>query len=110
MDDVNIKKKTKSAFEILWPLVTRYMRPYIGQLALAMLFMLVAAAATASFAKLLQPVLDKAMIGVQHDPSTIHVILPLGAICNPPTAQGGVPMLVLEASTSAFDPAQRSHW
>lgn len=80
MDDVNIKKKTKSAFEILWPLVTRYMRPYIGQLALAMLFMLVAAAATASFAKLLQPVLDKAMIGVQHDPATIHVILPLGAM------------------------------
>jgi len=56
------------------------MTPYVGQLAVAMFFMLVAAGATASFAKLLQPVLDKAMIGVQNNPSTITVIVPLGAL------------------------------
>lgn len=53
------------------------MTPYLGQLVIAIFFMIVAAGATASFAKLLQPVLDKAMIGVQNDPSTIHVIIPL---------------------------------
>lgn len=74
------KPKTKSSFAILVPLVKRYMTPYVGQLGVAMFFMLVAAAATASFAKLLQPVLDKAMIGVQNDPSTIPVIVPLGAL------------------------------
>lgn len=42
--------------------------------------MMIAAAATAAFAKLLQPVLDQAMIGVQNDPQTIHVIVPLGAM------------------------------
>ncbi len=74
------KQKTKSGFAILFPLVKRYMSPYVGQLGVAMLFMLVAAAATASFAKLLQPVLDKAMIGVQSDPTTITVIVPLGVL------------------------------
>lgn len=43
-----------------------------------MFFMLVAAGATAAFAKMLQPILDKAMIGVQKDPSTVNVIVPLG--------------------------------
>lgn len=75
---INSKKKTKSASAILLPLTKKYMAPYMGQLAVAMLFMLIAAGATAVFAKLLQPVLDKAMIGVQQDPTTIHVIVPLG--------------------------------
>ena len=78
MDRVEPKQKTKSALSILTPLVKKYMRPYVGQLCLAMFFMLVAAGATAGFAKLLQPVLDKAMIGVQNDPSTVNVIVPLG--------------------------------
>lgn len=72
--------KTKSAWGILKPIVTKYMAPYWGQLALALFFMLVAAAATAVFAKLLQPVLDKAMIGVQDNPETVSVIIPLGAM------------------------------
>jgi len=80
MDNLNKKPKTKSAYSIMVPLVKRYMKPYVGQLCLAMLFMLVAAGATALFAKLLQPVLDKAMIGVQNDPASVHVILPLGAM------------------------------
>lgn len=70
---------SKSSWAILAPLVKKYMAPYKGQLWLAILFMLIAAGATAVFAQLLQPVLDKAMIGVQRDPSSIHVIIPLGA-------------------------------
>jgi subfamily B ATP-binding cassette protein MsbA len=76
MDEI----KSKSSWGLLKPLVKKYMRPYLGQLLLAFLFMLVAAGATAAFAKLLQPVLDKAMIGVQKDPNTIDVIIPLGAM------------------------------
>lgn len=64
---------------ILLRLLKRYTRPYAGQIGVAMIFMLTAAAATASFAKLLQPVLDKAMIGVQRDPSTFNVVIPIAA-------------------------------
>ncbi len=74
------KKQVTSTFGILRPLIGQYLRPYTGQLAVAFFFMLLAAGATASFAKLLQPVLDKAMIGVQHDPATLHVVVPLGAM------------------------------
>lgn len=74
------KPKTKSALSIMLPLVKKYMKPYVGQLFLALFFMLVAAGATAVFAKLLQPVLDKAMIGVQNNPQTVHVIIPLGGM------------------------------
>lgn len=74
------KIKRKSALEILLPIIKTYLAPYSGQLAIAMLFMFLAAGATAVFAKLLQPVLDKAMIGVQSNPNSIDVILPLGAM------------------------------
>lgn len=67
-----------SGWAVLSRLLKTYTRPYAGQIAVAMFFMLLAAAATAGFAKLLQPVLDKAMIGVKEDPETIGVILPLG--------------------------------
>ncbi len=70
----------RSAFEILKPLIQKYMKPYWGQLAVALVFMVVAAAATASFAKLLQPVLDKAMIGVQHNKEPASVIVPLAGL------------------------------
>jgi len=62
------------------PLLKKYMQPYTGQLGIALFFMLIAAGATAAFAKLLQPVLDKAMIGVQENPNSISVIIPLGAM------------------------------
>jgi subfamily B ATP-binding cassette protein MsbA len=74
------KIKTKSSWALLKPLITKYTSPYLGQLGIALLFMLIAALATAAFAKLLQPVLDKAMIGVQDNPDTVHVIFPLGAM------------------------------
>lgn len=59
------------------PLIRKYMSPYLGQLGVATLFMMLAAAATASFAQLLQPVLDKAMIGVHDDPTTIGHVVPI---------------------------------
>lgn len=80
MDEIKHKQKAKSTMAILWPLVKRYMTPYVGQLSVAILFMLIAAGATAVFAKLLQPVLDKAMIGVQNNPESISVIVPLGVL------------------------------
>lgn len=58
-----LSKKKKSA---TWPLVTRlvksYLRPYVGQLIWAILFMLVAAAMTAAFAALVQPVIDDVLV------------------------------------------------
>jgi subfamily B ATP-binding cassette protein MsbA len=54
------------------------MRPYLGQLGVATFFMMLAAAATAWFAKMLQPVLDKAMIGVHENPETVNAVLPIG--------------------------------
>ncbi len=78
--NIEIKPVKHTTFSLLFPLVRKYLSPYTGQLSIAVFFMLVAAAATASFAKLLQPVLDKAMIGVQDNPQTISVILPLGGM------------------------------
>lgn len=79
MDTIK-KKKSASSWALMKPLIKRYIKPYVGQLGIALFFMLVAAGATALFAKLLQPVLDKAMIGVQNNPSTVNVIIPLGAM------------------------------
>ncbi len=72
------KPASKSSLHILGRLLKRYTKPYLGQIGIAMVFMLTAAGATASFAKLLQPILDKAMIGVQENPQTLHVVIPLG--------------------------------
>ncbi|PZP54670.1 MAG: ABC transporter permease, partial [Micavibrio aeruginosavorus] len=72
------KPAQKSSWQILSRLLKKYTKPYLGQIGIAMIFMLTAAAATASFAKLLQPILDKAMIGVQKNPETLHVVIPLG--------------------------------
>ena len=71
-------KPRQSAYKILKPIIIKYMAPYWGQLGVAVFFMLLAALSTALFAKLLQPILDTAMIGVQKDPSSISVVYPLG--------------------------------
>ena len=71
-------EKRQGTWAVLGPLIKKYMTPYLGQLGVATLFMLIAAAATAAFAQLLQPVLDKAMIGVHDDPSTVSKVLPIG--------------------------------
>ncbi len=62
------------------PLMKKYLPPYKGQLGIAILFMMLAALSTAAFAQLLQPVLDKAMIGVHDDPTTVHKVIPLGLL------------------------------
>lgn len=58
-------------------LVRTYLAPYTGQLIITVFFMLIAAAATAGFAKLLQPVLDKGLIAVQEGEG-LEDIWPLG--------------------------------
>lgn len=75
---VSVVKPRQSAFKILKPIVIKYMAPYWGQLGIAVFFMVLAALSTALFAKLLQPILDTAMIGVQKDPSSISIVYPLG--------------------------------
>lgn len=49
-----------------WPLLQRvtkrYLRPHVGRVALAMVFMMLAAGMTAVFAKLIEPVLDHVLI------------------------------------------------
>lgn len=76
--DVLPPVKRKSTYAILRPLIGKYMSPYWKQLGVAVFFMLIAAFSTALFAKLLQPILDSAMIGVQKNPETITVVYPLG--------------------------------
>lgn len=72
------EQKHQGTWAILGPLIKKYLRPYLGQLGVAIFFMLIAAGATASFAQLLQPVLDKAMIGVHDNPQTVHAVVPIG--------------------------------
>ncbi len=65
---------------VLWPFLKKYLWRYRAQLSVAFIFMLLAAAATASFARLLQPILDKAMIGVQQNPATVTSVIPLALL------------------------------
>ncbi len=62
----DIRKPTKVFTPSTWSLVKRlagvYMRPYVRQLVIALIFMLVSAAMTASFAKLIEPVLDEVLV------------------------------------------------
>jgi ATP-binding cassette, subfamily B, bacterial MsbA len=67
-------------FVVLLPFLKTYLWRYRGQLSIAFFFMILAAAATASFARLLQPILDKAMIGVQQNPQTVTTIIPLALL------------------------------
>src|SRR5882672_7372169 len=59
-----------------WSLVRRiardYLRRYSGKLAVAIFFMILSAALTAAFAKLIQPVLDEVLVSKRSD-----LILPM---------------------------------
>ncbi len=57
----------KSTWSLIKRLAGTYLRPYSGQLALALFFMFIAAAMTAAFAKLIQPVLDDVLYGKKVD-------------------------------------------
>ncbi len=74
------KPAKTGGWAVIGPLIRTYMPPYLGQLGVALVFMAIAAAATAAFAQLLQPVLDKAMIGVDEDPSTVRKVIPIGLL------------------------------
>lgn len=71
--------QTQSSWSIISRLVSTYLLAYKMQLIVALFFMVIAALATASFAKLLQPVLDELLIGVQDDPSNISEVWRLGS-------------------------------
>ncbi len=66
------------SLSIITRLMRAYLRPYMGQLSIALFFMVIAASATAGFAKLLQPVLDQVLIGVQENPDQISKVWRLG--------------------------------
>jgi subfamily B ATP-binding cassette protein MsbA len=59
MSNEKTRLKRGSTFTLLRRLGAAYIAPYKGQLALALLFMLVTAAATGALAKLMQPIIDK---------------------------------------------------
>lgn len=56
--------KTKTSVMVK-RLVGTYLKPYTGQLVLAVLFMLIAATMTAAFAAIIEPVMDKVLVGGQ---------------------------------------------
>lgn len=69
--------QVRTSARLLGQLVMKYVRPHWRKMAMAVVFIIIAALATAGFAKLLQPVLDTALIGVQDDPSSINRVYPL---------------------------------
>ncbi len=69
---------TSSSLPLIRRLVSTYLRPYRGRLILAISFMLLAAAMTALFAKLIQPVMDDVLVRAAHDPHARSLILPMG--------------------------------
>ena len=63
----------ESTLNLMKRLVKTYLRPYIGQILLAVLFMAVAAVMTAAVAQLMQPILDEVLNGKKTE-----MILPVG--------------------------------
>tara|TARA_R110002124_G_scaffold64985_2_gene177530 strand:+ start:331324 stop:333114 length:1791 start_codon:yes stop_codon:yes gene_type:complete len=69
------KNKHRTASSILIKRIWReYVRPYKASIFIALFFMLIDAAMTVSFAKLLQPAMDEVLIAVQEDPSKVNSI------------------------------------
>ncbi|MGE4314479.1 MAG: ABC transporter ATP-binding protein [Pseudobdellovibrionaceae bacterium] len=66
--------------QIIKRLVGAYLKPYTAQLMITLFFMLVSAGATATFAKLLQPILDKALIGVQESAANMDIVWELSGM------------------------------
>lgn len=63
-----------SAMKMFSRMTSDYLKPYTGQLLLAVLFMLISAASTAGFAQLIEPVLDDVLYG-----SDDKLILPIAS-------------------------------
>ena len=71
----NIHTHTDTASTVLIGRIWReYMSPYKGTILIALFFMIIDAAMTVSFAKLLQPAMDEVLIAVQDDPSKVNNI------------------------------------
>lgn len=62
-----------STFSLVKRLVSAYLRPYFGTLGLAVLFMVIGAAMASAFALLMEPVMDRVLVGGQ-----TGLIVPLG--------------------------------
>lgn len=75
--------KTKTPQGLSFPLIKRltgaYLRPYVGHLILATIFMIVAAAMTAAVAKLMQPVLDDVLYGQKKEMIVPVALMVFGA-------------------------------
>lgn len=67
-----------SSLPLIRRLVSTYLRPYFGKLFLSLLFMILAAAMTALFAKLIQPIMDDVLIRAAVDPQARAMIFPMG--------------------------------
>ncbi len=67
------KTLDSSTWQMVKRLVRAYLRPYLSRLWLAVFFMLVAAAMTAVFAWLMEPVFDKVLVG-----GAENLIVPMG--------------------------------
>lgn len=68
-----VKPKRASTYALAKRLVGTYLRPYFRTLAWAMLFMVLGAGLTAGFAALMEPIMDKVLVGGQKG-----LILPFG--------------------------------
>ncbi|MGB1076709.1 MAG: ABC transporter ATP-binding protein [Bdellovibrionales bacterium] len=68
----------ENSLKVIARLMKSYLKPYLGQLFVALIFMVMAAMALAGFAKLLQPVLDQVLIGVKDNPEQISKVWSLG--------------------------------
>lgn len=63
----------ESTLKLMKRLIKTYVKPYTGSLAIAIFFMMIAAAMTAAVAKLMQPILDDVLAG-----SKMNMIVPIG--------------------------------
>lgn len=61
--NLNAALRNTTTLSLLKRLIKSYVRPYVGQLVLALICMMIAAATTATIAQLMQPILDKVING-----------------------------------------------
>ncbi len=72
------RRSTLSSLPLIRRLVSTYLRPRMGMLGLAIICMVISAAMTGLFARLIQPVIDDVMVRAGGDDSARAMILPMG--------------------------------
>lgn len=70
-DNTDNRYRSIALIKRIW---SEYMRPYKGLILIALIFMVIDAAMTVSFAKLLQPAMDEVLIAVQDSPEKVNQI------------------------------------